>query len=138
MPHPVANTSMEAPRVVGIGASAGGLDALKELFGAMPADTGMAFVVVQHLDPAHESRMAEILNRSTAMRVMLAEDGIPVEPNTVYTNPPGRTLSIRQGRLALGDSTKGAHVETAIDHFLNSLADDQGPRAVCIILSGSS
>jgi len=138
MPQPLANTSIEAAPVVGIGASAGGLDALKEFFGAMPADSGMAFVVVQHLDPAHESRMAEILSRSTAMKVVQAEDGMPIEPNTVYTNPAGRTLSVRQGRLALSGSTKGGHVETAIDHFLNSLAEDQGPAAVCIILSGSS
>ncbi len=127
-----------APRVIGIGASAGGLNALKDIFDAMPADSGMAFVVVQHLAPDHESRMAEILAKSTAMRVMQAEDGLAVEPNTIYTNPPGRALCIRQNRLVLGDPTLGAHVETAIDHFLDSLAQDQGPRAVCIILSGSS
>ena len=134
MTQPLASNSMEVPRVAGIGASAGGLDALKEFFGAMPADTGMAFVVIQHLDPTHESRMAEILSRSTAMNVVQAEDGMPIQPNTVYTNPAGKTLSIRQSRLALSGSTKGAHVETAIDHFLNSLAGEQGPGAVCIIL----
>ncbi len=138
MTKPRTHASSEQLRVVGIGASAGGLEALKELLGAMPVDSGMAFVIVQHLDPAHESRMAEILSKSTAMSVMLAEDGMAVEPNTVYTNPPGRTLSIRQGQLALGGFTKEAHVEAAIDHFLISLAADQGARAVCIILSGSS
>lgn len=138
MTEPVPGAIANMPGVVGIGASAGGLDALKDFFAAMPADSGMAFVVVQHLDPVHESRMAEILGKSTTMSVMQAEEGMPVQPNTVYTNPPGRTLCIRQGRLELSGSTKGAHVETAIDHFLSSLAEDQGPKAVCIILSGSS
>jgi two-component system CheB/CheR fusion protein len=124
--------------VVGIGASAGGLEALKEFFGVMPDDSGMAFVVVQHLDPVHESRMAEILAKSTELKVVQAADGMSVEPDTVYTNPPGRTLSIAGGRLVLGDPTKGAHVETPIDHFLTSLAEDQGTKAICIILSGSS
>jgi hypothetical protein len=126
MTRPPTHAGSDRFRVVGIGASAGGLDALKELLGAMPADSGMAFVIVQHLDPAHESRMAEILTKSTAMRVLPAEDGMPVEPNTVYTNPPGRTLSIRRGRLALGSSTKGAHVETAIDHFLTLWPKSRG------------
>ena len=124
--------------IVGIGASAGGLDALKELFAAMPADSGMAFVIVQHLEPTHESRMAEILGKSTAMKVLQAEDGMAVEPNAVVTNPAGRTLSIRGGRLVLGKRTEGEHVETAIDHFLTSLAADRGARAVGIILSGSN
>ncbi|NBB94909.1 MAG: response regulator [Planctomycetes bacterium] len=138
MTQPLTNTSTEATRVVGIGASAGGLDALKEFFGAMPDDSGMAFVVIQHLDPAHESRMAEILAKSTTMKVVQADDGMAVEPNCVYTYPPGRPLSIRQGRLVLGKPTEGAHIEAAIDHFLASLAEDQGNRAICIILSGSS
>ena len=124
--------------VVGLGASAGGLEALKEFFAAMPADSGMGFVVVQHLEPTHESRMAEILAKCTAMKVVQAADGMTVEPNSAYTNPPGRSLCIQQGRLVLGTPIKGAHVETAIDTFLNSLAEDQGCRAICIIFSGSS
>jgi two-component system CheB/CheR fusion protein len=124
--------------IVGIGASAGGLEALKEFFGAMPADSGMAFVVVQHLAPRSESRMAEILGKCSPMKVVPAADGMVVEPNVVYTNPPGSPLRIRAGRLVLGKSTEGGHVETAIDHFLISLAEDQDSRATCIILSGSS
>jgi len=124
--------------IVGIGASAGGLDAMKEFFSAMPADSGMAFVVIQHLEPAHESRMAEILAKFTAMKVRQAEDGLAVEPGTVYTNPPGRALGIRGGRLVFGAPRERSHVEAAIDHFLVSLAEDQGPAGVCIILSGSS
>ena len=87
--------------VVGIGASAGGLEALKEFFGAMPADSGMAFVVVQHLEPSHESRMAEILGKCTPMKVVQAQGGMGVEANAVYTNPPGRVLSIGEARLVV-------------------------------------
>jgi len=124
--------------VVGLGASAGGLEALKVFFEAMPAASGMAFVIVQHLEPRHESRMSEILGRSTTMKVLSAEDGMPVQPNTAYTNPPGRPLSIREGRLVLGRPIEGGHLQGAIDHCLTSLAEDRGAAAVCIILSGSS
>lgn len=124
--------------VVGLGASAGGIEALKEFFGAMPADSGMAFVIVQHLEPSHESRMAEILAKHTTMKVVQAGDGVPVEPNTVFTNPPGRALSVREGRLVLAKPAERGHVEAAIDHFMTSLAEDQGSKAICIILSGSS
>lgn len=124
--------------VVGIGASAGGIEALKEFFGAMPAGSGMAFVIVQHLEPRSESRMAEILAKCTTMKVVPAEDGMPVEPNRVFTNPPGRALTMKDGRLVLGQPAERIHVEAAIDHFLMSLAEDRGPKAICIILSGSS
>ena len=124
--------------IVGLGASAGGIEALKEFFGAMPADSGMAFVIVQHLEPTHESRMAEILAKHTTMKVVQAGDGMPVQPNTVFTNPPGRALSIHDGRLVLGKPTERGHVEAAIDRFMTSLAEDLGAKAICIILSGSS
>ncbi len=124
--------------VVGIGASAGGIEALKEFFTAMPSDSGMAFVVVQHLEPQHQSQMAEILAKCTSMKVVQAEDGMPVEPNRVLTNAPGRAMSIRAGRIVLGMPPERRHVEAAIDHFLTSLADDKGESAACIILSGSS
>ncbi len=124
--------------IVGIGASAGGLDALKEFFEAMPADSGMAFVVIQHLDPRHKSRMAEILAKYTAMKVVEAADGMPAEPNTVFTNPPGRALCLQGGKLVLARSHEKRHVEAAIDQFLLSLAQDQGDRAIGIILSGSN
>ncbi len=123
--------------IVGIGASAGGLEALKEFFGALPPDSGMAFVVVQHLDPSHKSHMAEILDKCTTMNVVQAEDGMAVQPNAVFTNPAGKTLRIRDGRFGLGGTTRG-HVEGAIDHFMTSLADNLGPRAIFVILSGGS
>ena len=104
----------------------------------MPADSGMAFVVIQHLAPEHDSRMAEILAKYTAMKVVQAADGMAAEPNTVFTNPPGRALSICGGRLALPMPAERRHVEAAIDQFLISLAADQGERAIGIILSGSS
>ncbi len=133
-----ADTHRQTFPVVGIGASAGGLEALKEFFGAMPADSGMAFVVIQHLDPQHDSQMAEILAKYTTMKVMQAEDGMAAEPNTVFTNPPGRALSISGGRLVLAKPAERRHVEAAIDQFLISLAEDQGERAIGIILSGSN
>jgi two-component system, chemotaxis family, CheB/CheR fusion protein len=134
---PPAGGGSEFP-IVAIGASAGGIEALKEFFGAMPADSGIAFVIIQHLEPRSESFMAEILSKSTAMSVRQAEDGMAVEPNSVYTYPPGRPMSIRGGRLVLEKPTERTHVEAAINLFLSSLADDRGSTAVCIILSGSS
>jgi len=87
--------------VVGIGASAGGLDAFMKFFKTMPADNGMAFVLVPHLDPKHESLMVELLARQTRMQVSEAEEGQPVEVNHVYIIPPNKFLAIRDGRLFL-------------------------------------
>src|SRR5687767_10399443 len=92
--------------VVGIGTSAGGLDALREFFAAMPTDSGAAFVVIQHLDPSHASHMAEILARSTAMNVVQAQDGMPLEADSVYTIPPDKFLKIQKGRLHLTETVK--------------------------------
>jgi two-component system CheB/CheR fusion protein len=124
--------------VVGIGASAGGIEALKELFTAMPSDSGMAFVVIQHLEPTHESRMADILGKCTSMKVVQAADGMPVQANRVYANPPGKYLSIKEGRLVLSEPSEQDRIRMPIDFFLTSLAEDQHEGAVCIILSGSS
>ena len=124
--------------VVGIGASAGGVEALKELFTAMPSDNGMAFVVIQHLEPTHESRMADILGKCTSMNVVQAEDGMPVRANRVYANPPGKYLSVDAGRLILSEQSRRGRIRMPIDFFLTSLAEDQHERAVAIILSGSS
>jgi two-component system, chemotaxis family, CheB/CheR fusion protein len=123
--------------VVGIGASAGGLEAVGEFLDAMRPDSGMAFVLVQHLPPDRESMMAEILARRTAMPVAQVEDGMPVEPDHVYVIRPGHVLTIRDGRLHLGprlDSPRAAN--RPIDDFFKSLAEEQRERAVCIILSG--
>jgi two-component system CheB/CheR fusion protein len=122
---------------VGIGASAGGLEAFTKLLQALPNDTGMAFVFVQHLDPTHETVLTELLSRATRMPTSQVEDGTPVQPDHVYIIPPNHSLTISGGILRLGsrDKTDGRHLP--IDTFLASLADDQGGRAIGVILSGS-
>ncbi|MBN2447054.1 MAG: chemotaxis protein CheR, partial [Phycisphaerae bacterium] len=131
-------TNSEPVLVVGIGASAGGIEALKEFFTAMPTGSGLAFVVIQHLEPTHESRMADILSKCTGMTVVQAEDGMPVQANYVYANPAGKYLSIRAGRLILSERSEQDRIRMPIDFFLTSLAEDQHEAAVGIILSGSS
>lgn len=123
--------------MVGIGASAGGLEALEELFAAMPADTGMAFVVVTHLHPTHKSLLPELLGRCTSLPVVEAADGVKVEPNRVYVAPPGSMLAILGARLQRMDLPVAPAPRLPIDYFLRSLADDQGERAICVILSGT-
>ena len=123
--------------VAGLGASAGGLEALGSFFEAMPDDSGIAFVVIQHLSPDHKSMMAELLGRNTRMPVCQAEDGMPVEPNHVYLIPPKKCLTIFHGKLVLTewDSNKGPNLP--IDLFFSSLAEDHGERAIAIALSGT-
>src|SRR5712692_5632215 len=124
--------------IVGIGASAGGLDAFIQLLRALPADTGMAFVLVQHLDPTHASMLTEILSRATAMRVAEVTDQTAAEPNHVYVIPPGVTLGIERGILRLSPRKEARGQHRPIDDFLNSLAHDQGHLAIGVILSGSA
>ena len=124
--------------IVGIGASAGGLEAFEEFFNNMPSDSGMAFVLVPHLDPSHSSILPELLKRNTTMMVSQAADGMKVEPNRVYIIPPNKDMAIFHGTLqltALEKTSRGLRMP--IDAFLRSLADDQGEMAICIILSGS-
>ena len=123
--------------VVGIGASAGGLEALKQFFTAMPPATGLAFVLVQHLDPNHESLMADLLAKYTSMPVMQAVDELHVAPNHVYVIPPNYYLSIRDRVLHLSPPTERRGMRMPIDHFLRSLAETLGEKAICVILSGT-
>jgi len=130
-----------APRlpfpVVGIGASAGGLEAVGEFLDAMPPESGMAFVLIQHLPPDHNSMMAEILGRRTKMAVRQVEDGLPVEPNHVYVIRPGHVLTIHDGRLRLGPRLGSPRAANRpIDDFFKSLANEQRERAIGIIMSG--
>jgi two-component system CheB/CheR fusion protein len=125
------------PPVAGIGASAGGLDAFKKFFAAMPPDSGVAFVLVPHLDPAHESLMVGLLARHTTMPVAEAENDMPVAANHVYIIPPNKYLTIRDGVLRLTGPVERRISQTSIDLFLRSLADDQQERSICIILSGT-
>jgi len=124
--------------IVGIGASAGGLEAVSALLRALPADTGMAFVLVQHLDPTHASMLTEILSRATAMPVVEGGEGMAVQPNHVYVIPPGTTLSVARGVLHVRLRQEGQTRHRPIDDFLHSLAEDQGYRAIGVILSGSN
>jgi two-component system CheB/CheR fusion protein len=123
--------------IVGIGASAGGLEAFKKFFATMPADSGIAFVLIPHLDPTHESLMPELLAHHTSMPVVEATEGTAVEPGHVYIIPPDRYLTIRGGILRLTGPVERHSPQTAIDLFLRSLADDQQEKAICIILSGT-
>ncbi len=123
--------------VVGIGASAGGLEVFKRLLGGLPSDSGFAFVVVQHLNPGHQSMLAEILSRATAMPVTEALDGMPVEPNHVYVIPASLDLTMAHGALKLAPRTQTPGMHMPIDRFLRSLAEECGSRAIGIILSGT-
>lgn len=123
--------------VAGLGASAGGLDAFKKFFAATPPDSGIAFVLVPHLDPAHESLMVDLLARHTAMPVLEAKDGLEVEPNRVYIIPPNKYMTISGGVLRLTGPVERFGAPTTIDFFLRSLAGDLRERAICIILSGT-
>ncbi|MBC7521138.1 MAG: SAM-dependent methyltransferase, partial [Sandarakinorhabdus sp.] len=122
---------------VGIGASAGGLEAFKSFFGAMPPNSGLAFVLVQHLSPDHKSMLAELLGKSTSMDVIEAKDGVRVKPNCVFVTPPDATMTIGDGCLKIVHPAPPRERRRPIDTFFQSLAEDQGENAVCIILSGT-
>jgi two-component system CheB/CheR fusion protein len=123
--------------IVGIGASAGGLEALILLLGALPPDTGMAFVTVQHLDPVRESLLPEILQKRTAMPVAQAKDGMLVRPDHFYIIPPNVHMGIVRGRLKLSPRPPDAPA-TSVNAFLTSLATERGNQAVAVILSGTA
>jgi two-component system CheB/CheR fusion protein len=124
--------------IVGIGASAGGLEAFSELLRSLPQKSGMAFVLVQHLDPTHPSDLRQILARTTRIPVQEVTDGVTVLPDHIYVIPPNTAMVLKQGvlRLAARLRTRGQHMP--IDHFLSSLAKDRGNRAISVILSGTA
>src|SRR5215470_4715633 len=124
--------------VVGIGASAGGLEAFRQLLNHLPNDTGMAFVFVQHLDPARESILAELLSRATDMPVKEVNDGMRVEPNCVYVIPPNTNMAIANGALRLGPREEKRGQHRSIDYFMRSLAEEIRNRAIGVILSGTA
>ena len=123
--------------MVGLGGSAGSIGALQEFFKAMPADSGMVFVVILHLSPEHESSMPALLQRHTSMRVVQAEDGTKAETNCVYVIPPGKHLTSLDGHLRLTDLEPERGKRVAVDLFFRSLADTHGPHAAAIVLSGA-
>ncbi len=145
-PDSIANRSIEIQQlpetearfpIVGIAASAGGLEAFTELLSHLPTDTGMAFVLIQHLDPNHKSFLAEILSRSTQMPVKQVEDGVAVEPNQVYVIPPNTKMVVSKGVLELSPREKVYGKYMPGDAFFTSLAVDRGYKALAVVLSGA-
>ena len=142
----MSQSSMNTPRqesqkgrdlfVVGLGASAGGLEALQQFFRFMPANSGLSFVVIQHLAPDYKSLMADILGKYTEMPVVQAEDGAQVEANCVYLIPPKKNITFHEGRLFLKDYVQGL-LNHPIDIFLNSLAEEKKEHSIAVILSGT-
>jgi two-component system, chemotaxis family, CheB/CheR fusion protein len=122
--------------IVGVGASAGGLEAFRSLLQKLPANTGMAFVLVQHLDPEHESLLTRLLSHATRMPVTEVTEGVAVEPDHVYVIPPNKALGIRNGVLHLLARKPRDPRHMPIDAFLHSLAENEGSRAIGVILSG--
>lgn len=122
--------------LVGVGASAGGLEAITQLLRELPSDPGMAFVIIQHLDPHHESQLTELLREATEMPVQTVKDGTTVQANNVYVIPPNADVVISDGHLRLAPRKSGLHLP--IDTFFTSLAQTQGSRAVGIVLSGNA
>ncbi len=123
--------------IVGVGASAGGLDAFTQLLKALPADTGMAFVLVQHLAPTHTSALAEILSRATTMPVTEVRDELKVEPNCVYVIPPGQSMVIAQGALQLLPRA-AQKIHRPVDQFFRALGEDRKHQAIGVVLSGTA
>ncbi|MBM0103188.1 PAS domain-containing protein [Steroidobacter sp. S1-65] len=123
--------------VVGLGASAGGLEAFQIFLSGAPADAGLAYVLVQHLDPNHESMLAELLARRTSMTVRQISDNMAIEPNCVYLIPPNAQLTIEKARLRLSGFSEPRGFRRPIDVFFRSLAVDQGSNAACVVLSGT-
>lgn len=122
---------------MGIGASAGGLEACQKLVAGLPGDIGMAFVLIQHLDPTHESMMVNLLATQTSLRVQEAADGMLIEPNHLYTIPPGAYLSVDAGVLRVSEPLPARGSRLPFDFLLASLATAYEERAVCVILSGT-
>ena len=122
--------------VVGIGASAGGLEAFSEFLSTVTADSGMAFVLVQHLPPQSDSMLVDILAKRSVLPVIQVVDGTKVAPNHVYVIKPGYVLTIRDGTLRLGSALDDRSKKRPVDDFFKSLAEDQRERAICVVMSG--
>ena len=123
--------------IVAIGASAGGLEALESFFSNMPAEPGLSFVVIQHLSPGSKSVMRELLQAKTKMAVQRMENGMKIEPNRVYVNPPGMEVSLLSRTLHLTEPREGKAPFFPIDSFFRSIAENEKERAICVILSGT-
>ncbi len=133
-PSPKASTTRFP--IVGIGVSAGGLEVLKEFFENVPENSGMAYVVIQHLDPHHVSVMPELMQRTTSMKVLQVSDRLQIKPNHVYIIPPNKSMSILNRHLYLFEPVVLNGLKLPIDYFFRSLADDQQENSIGVILSG--
>ena len=123
-------------QIVGLGASAGGLEALEQFLANVPAGSGLAYVVVQHLDPTHKAMLVELLQRATVMPVRAATESLRVEPDVVYVIPPNSELSVVRGLLHLAQPSQPRGMRLPIDVLFCSLAREQGERAIGVVLSG--
>ena len=132
-----ASSATKPSRIVGIGASAGGLEALEQFLNTMPHDSGLAFLVVPHLDPTHISMMTNLLERHTQMKVMQAGNGMKVQSDCVYIIPPNTDMALRNKKIVLSQMTEPRGHRFPIDYFFRSLAKDQKERAIAIVLSGN-
>lgn len=130
-----AASGAQTPLVIGIGASAGGLEALQQFFGHIPPDSGASFVVIQHLSPDYKSLMANILGKHTEMPVFQAEQDMAVEPDTVYLIPPKKYMTIQEGKLKLAEAP--GTLNHPIDAFFTSLAEEKREHAIAVVLSGT-
>jgi len=137
-PHKPGLTPQSTPLIVGIGASAGGLEAFTQFLKALPAHSGMAYVLVQHLDPRHDSMLTALLSRATSLPVVEISDGMVARPDQVYVIPPNCELSILHGVLQLLSCEKAQSIRLPINTFFQDLALDQGNRSIGIILSGTA
>jgi chemotaxis methyl-accepting protein methylase len=136
-PDPVDTAHPREFLVVGIGASAGGVQALQEFFANVPADSGMAYVVILHLSPDHDSRLAQVLQQTAAIPVTQVKGEVAVVPDHVYVVPPNNHLTITKGIIAVNTNIKTEERRAPVDIFFRSLATAYGPRAICVVLSGT-
>ncbi len=128
----------ECSAIVAIGASAGGLEVFTQILNGLPTDTGMGFVLIQHLSPQHDSQLSEILRRSTKMPVNQAKEGVRIMPNSVYIIPPNTSMTLERGILRLEPRHRVKGKYMVIDEFFSSLAADRREQAIAVILSGSN
>jgi two-component system CheB/CheR fusion protein len=133
----MSDSGTKRPMVVGIGASAGGLAALRSFFGRMPSDTGLAVVVVVHLSPEHESHLADLLQPHCEMPVEQVHETLPLVPDHVYVIPPGRNLNTIDSHLRLSELEDQPALRTPIDHFFRTLSETHGHDAIGVVLTGT-
>src|SRR6202011_2719635 len=136
--EPSRSKEKKITAVVGVGASAGGLEAFSELLRNLPTETGMAFILIQHLDPHHPSQLVQILARETTLTVKEATDEEILRPNQIYVIPPNREMTMKEGTLRLWARSEARGRHMPIDRFFSSMAEEQGSEAIGTVLSGTA